>query len=167
MVLYLANKNPMKKRIILQGLKGKKIQIDPDDKLAIKFAMLFEGHCLIGAKEAVKKYGYTEQRYYQLLKLFNKIGSQALIDKKRGSDKPRVRGNEVLSQIIRMRFLDPMANTDILTQKLNQLGYNVSKRSVERTITEYGLQKKLMSLTQRRKKKKSLSKFNSPDVNNG
>ena len=30
----------------------------------------------------------------------------------------------------------------VIAQKLNQMGHKVSKRSVERTITEYGLQKK-------------------------
>jgi len=66
------------------------------------------------------------------------------MDKKRGSDKKPVRTKELENQIIRMRFLDPLASTDVITQKLSQMSYNVSKRSVERTITDYGLQKKLI-----------------------
>ena len=42
------------------------------------------------------------------------------------------------------KFLDPLADTAVIVQKLNQIGYRVSKRSVERTITEFGLQKKRM-----------------------
>ncbi len=106
--------------------------------------MLIEGQCTIGVYEAIKKYGYTEQRYYQLLKVYEHEGSEAIMDKKRGSDKKPVRTKELENQIIRMRFLDPLASTDLITRKLSQMGYNVSKRSVERTITDYGLQKKLI-----------------------
>lgn len=134
----------MEDTIFIKGLKGKDFPINPKDKQAMKLAMLIEGQCTIGVYDSIKKYGYTEQRYYQLLKNYEQGGTELLIDKKRGSDKKPVRTKELENQIIRMRFLDPLASTDILTQKLSQLGYNVSKRSVERTITEYGLQKKLI-----------------------
>ncbi len=106
--------------------------------------MLIEGHCTIGVQEAIKKYGYTEQRYYQLLVKYQEGGAQLLIDNKPGSDKQPVRTKDIVNQIIRLRFLDPFASADIIAQKLNQIGHKVSKRSVERTITEYGLQKKRM-----------------------
>jgi transposase len=107
--------------------------------------MLIEGHSTIGVHEAIKKYGYTEQRYYQLLDKYQKDGSQGLIDKKTGSDKKPVRTKEVVNQIIRLRFLDPIASAAVLAQKLTQTGYKVSKRSVERTITEFGLKKNVCS----------------------
>lgn len=134
----------MESKIFITGLKERDFPIDPEDKLAMKLAMLIEGQCTIGVYKSTEKYGYTEQRYYQLLKCFEQGGSHAIMDKKRGSEKKPVRTKEVENQIIRMRFLDPLASTDILTQKLCQMGYEVSKRSVERTITEYGLQKKLI-----------------------
>jgi hypothetical protein len=134
----------MKELISIKGLKGNDFHIDPKDKLAVKMAMLFEGQCTIGVYEAIEKYGYTEQRYYQLLKLYGQAGTAAIADKKRGSDKQPVRTKEVRNQIIRLRFLDPLSGTDIIAQKLSQMGYKVSKRSVERTITEFGLQKKLI-----------------------
>lgn len=134
----------MDSEIFIKGLKERDFPVSPNDKLTLKLAMLFEGQCTIGVYEAIKKYGYTEQRYYQLLKLFEQGGSDAIRDKKPGSEKKPIRTKELENQIIRMRFLDPHASTDILTQKLCQMGYGVSKRSVERTITEYGLQKKLI-----------------------
>ena len=134
----------MEDSIIIKGLKGRNFPINPKDKLAVKLAMLFEGQCTIGVYKAIKKYEYTEQRYYQLLKQYEHGGTEAIIDKKRGSDKKPVRTKELENQIIRMRFLDPLASTDVITQKLSQMGYKVSKRSVERTITDYGLQKKLI-----------------------
>lgn len=131
-------------KILINGIKGKDFVIDKKDGLGKKMAMLIEGHCTIGVQSALQKYGYTEQRYYQLLRKYEQGGSQALLDKKPGSDKQPVRTRDTLNQIIRLRFLDPFASADIIAQKLNQIGHKVSKRSVERTITEYGLQKKHM-----------------------
>jgi len=130
--------------ILINGIKGKDFVIDEEDSLSMKLAMLIEGHCTIGVQAAIKKYGYTEQRYYQVLKKYKNGGAHALIDKKPGSDKQPVRTKEVQNQIIRLRFLDPFASAEVIAQKLKQNGYKVSKRSVERTITDYGLQKKHM-----------------------
>lgn len=134
----------MKEKIVIKCQAGKGFPIDPGDKLAVKMAMLVEGQCTIGVYKAIEKYGYTEQRYYQLFKLYQEGGMGALIEKKRGSDKKPVRTKEIQNQIVRLRFLDPFASTGVLTQKMSQMGYKVSKRSIERTITEFGLQKKLI-----------------------
>jgi hypothetical protein len=131
-------------KIIINGIKGKDFIIDEKDNLCKRLAMLIEGHCTIGVQASIQKYGYTEQRYYQLLKKYNEGGARALLEKKPGSDKQPVRTRDTLNQIIRLRFLDPFASSDIIAQKLKQTGHRVSKRSVERTITEYGLQKKRM-----------------------
>ncbi len=130
--------------ISIPGIKQKDFIIDEKDSLGKKLSMLIEGHCTIGVKEAIKKYGYTEQRYYQLLKQYHHGGAESLTDKKRGSDKQPVRTREAVNQTIRLRFLDPFASAGVISQKLKQIGYSVSKRSVERTITDYGLQKKLI-----------------------
>ena len=65
-----------------------------------------------------------------------------MLEKKRGPLKNYVRTDTIVNQIIRLRFLDPDSSVEVITQKLKQMGYNISQRSVERTITEYGLQKK-------------------------
>ena len=131
-------------KIIINGIKGKDFIIDEKDNLCKRLAMLIEGHCTIGVQASIQKYGYTEQRYYQLLKKYKEGGARSLLEKKPGSDKQPVRTRDTLNQIIRLRFLDPFASSDIIAQKLKQIGHRVSKRSVERTITEYGLQKKRM-----------------------
>lgn len=131
-------------KLTLKGIKGHDLSLEPNDKVSVKFAMLFEGLCTIGVKAAIQKYGYTEQRFYQLLSEFEKEGSSALVDKKRGPNTQSVRTKEANNQIIRLRFLDPFASAGVISQKLRQMGYNVSTRSVERTITEFGLQKKLI-----------------------
>lgn len=131
-------------KITIKGIRGKDFEIDEKDSLSKKLAMLIEGHCTIGVQASILKYGYTEQRYYQLLKKYQDGGSIVLLNKKPGSDKQPVRTKETLNQIIRLRFLDPLASADVIAQKLKQIGHKVSKRSVERSITEYGLQKKRM-----------------------
>jgi len=141
-------------KISIKGIKGKDFVIDQNDSISVKLLMLFEGHCTVGVHEAIKKYGYTEQRYYQLLEKYQKEGAQGLIDKKTGSDKKPVRTKELVNQIIRHRFLDPFASASVLAQKLTQAGYKVSKRSVERTITDFGLKKNTCSEPKNREKTK-------------
>lgn len=128
--------------ISIKGIGDKDFIINEGDSLSKKIAMLIEGQCIIGVQESIKKYGYTEQRYYQLLKQYNQGGSEALINKKRGPEKQHVRTKETVNQVIRLRFLDPLSSASVISQKLKQQGYNISIRSVERIITEYGLQKK-------------------------
>ncbi|RLD36599.1 MAG: hypothetical protein DRI74_08750 [Bacteroidetes bacterium] len=132
--------------------KNKNFLIKEDDKALIKYMMLYEGECVIGVKKALEKYNYTEQHYYQLLRLYNEKGFEGLVNKKRRAKKNNVRTKEVENQIIRIRYLDPFTSAEVIAQKLNQTGHKVSIRSIERTITEYGLQKKLMSSAQKMKR---------------
>ena len=128
------------KKILLQG-KHHSLEIDPKDSLGCKLAMLFEA-TQIGVKNAIKKYGYTEQRYYQLLKQFKLSGTDGVTDKQKGPKSNYIRTDQVVKQILRHRFLDPNASVAVITQKMRQAGFRISQRSVERTIFEYGIQKK-------------------------
>lgn len=122
-----------------------KLNIRDDDKVARKLLMLVEGTFGIGVGRSLEKYGYTEQRFYQLKKDFVENGSGALVDKKRGPKTNHVRRESVDMQIIRLKFLDPDSSAAVIAQKLNQMDVKISKRSVERAITHYGLQKKTSS----------------------
>jgi hypothetical protein len=97
----------------------------------------------LGPTRAAEKHGYTKQRFFQVLHDYIEGGIEALKDKKKGPQRKYVRTEVIENQIIRYRFLDPDANSKVIAQKLRQIGYNVSQRSIERTITEKGLQKKL------------------------
>lgn len=129
--------------------------IKAEDKISRKLAMLFEGECMnISISEVARKYGYSRQYYYQVLDLFKKVGSDGIKDKKTGPKENFVRKDNIINQIIRYKFLDPDASADVIVQKLKQSGHNVSQRSVERTITEYGLQKKTPFIKSRKKIKR-------------
>lgn len=131
-----------KDKMFLIGQKGK-IPLKDDDEIISRIAMLYEGECEgIGAEKSAKKFGITRQRYYQLLSLFKKKGTESLKNQKTGPKNNYIRTEELVRQIIRYRFLDPESSAEVISQKLTQNGYKVSIRSVERVISQYGLLKK-------------------------
>jgi len=71
----------------LMGPKGS-IQLADNDEITMKIAMLFEGECEgLGASKAAEKFGYTRQRYHQLLQEFKIRGAEALKNQKRATRK--------------------------------------------------------------------------------
>jgi transposase len=117
------------------------------DQLTRKLAMLIEGQCEgLGPTEAARKYGYTKQRYFQLLHAYEQQGAVALQNKPRGPKRNYRRTPEVERQVIRHRFLDPQASAEVIAQKIQQTGFPIRIRSVERIIQDYGLQKKTLCL---------------------
>jgi hypothetical protein len=138
----IAMKTNTQETIIFQG-KTDHLMIRKDDSFAMKLAMLFEGIISdIPKKELARKYGYTREHYYLLKHLFEKHGSDGLMDKKTGPKKSTKRTDIVNNQIIRLRFLDPDASVEVIGQKMRQMGFSISDRSINRTIQQYGLQKK-------------------------
>jgi len=130
----------------LEGPKGS-IPVKEDDEITLKLAMLFEGQCEgLGPVKAADKFGYTRQRYYQVLRQFLENGAKGLKGSKRGPKGNYRRTYEVVRQIIRYKFLDPKMSPDGIAQKLNQHGFPIAIRSVERVISDYGLQKKTPSV---------------------
>ena len=131
----------------LYGPKGS-LPVREDDEITFKLAMLFEGKCEgHGPIKAAEKFGYTRQRYYQILHQFMDQGASGLKRLKSGPKRNYRRTDEVVRQIIRYRFLDPNMSPEVIAQKLNQNGYLIAIRSVERVISGYGLQKKTASLS--------------------
>jgi transposase len=127
---------------VLLGPEGR-LLVPQQDDITPKLAMLYEAHCEgHRVTTAVKKFGYTRQRYYQLLHLFLEKGAIALQNQKRGPKGNYRRTDENVRQVIRHRFLDPDASAEVIAQKMLQSDIQISTRSVERVIQEYGLQKK-------------------------
>ena len=136
---------------LLDGPTGS-LTISADDEVSRKLAMLIEGKCLgLGPTKAANKYGFTKQRFYQLLHGFEQAGSVALMSKTKGPKTNYVRTDNAVSQVIRHRFLDPDANAAVITQKMKQTGIKISQRSVERIIADHGLQKKTLSVSSQRR----------------
>lgn len=131
-------------RNILNGEEGS-LLVPKDDKITHKLAMLIEGECEgLGPKLAAEKFGYSQQRYFQIRDAFLQHGAPALANKKRGPKSNYRRTQEVERQVIRCRFLDPDASSEVIAQKLRQQGMTISDRSVRRIFEKYGLQKKTL-----------------------
>jgi transposase len=119
-----------------------------DDEILHKLAMLIEGECEgLGATAAAAKYGYSKQRYYQLLIAFRQGGCLALLSRKPGPKAPSRRTPDVIREVIRHRFLNPTASADVIAQKIRQTGSAVAARSVSRVLQQYGLQKKTLRIS--------------------
>jgi polysaccharide deacetylase 2 family uncharacterized protein YibQ len=82
-----------------------------------------------------------------LLEQFEAQGAVALQSKARGPKTNYRRTEEMVRQIIRHRFLDPDASAEVIAQKLQQAHHLISIRSVERVISDFGLQKKTLRLS--------------------
>ncbi len=131
------------KKHVLTG-PGGSLEVRAEDEIAHKLLMLIEGECEgLGPLQAARKFDYSKQRYFQLRAAFHEGGAAALESEKRGPKTNYRRTPEIVRQVIRHRFLDPDASPQVITQKLNQGGWTISIRSVERVLAEFGLQKKL------------------------
>jgi hypothetical protein len=124
------------------------LPIAEDDEITLKLAMLIEGECgAEGIDRTAAKFGFSRQRYFQLRTLFLEKGGQALLSIKRGPKTNYRRTQELVCQVIRHRFLDPEATTEVIAQKLRQCHFQISKRTVDRVIAQFGLQKKTLPVS--------------------
>ncbi len=123
------------------------LPISDSDEITRKIAMLIEGECgSEGIDRAAAKFGFSRQRYFQLRALFLEKGGRALLSSKRGPKRNYRRTQEIVCQVIRHRFLDPEASTEVIAQKIRQCDFAISKRTVDRVIQQFGLQKKTLSV---------------------
>jgi hypothetical protein len=107
--------------------------------------MLIEGECEeLGPSKAAAKYGITRQRYYQILADFYAEGAEGLRLETPGPKTDYRRTDQVVRLAIRCRFLDPESSPEVIAQKIRQQNLTISKRSVERIIADFGLQKKTL-----------------------
>lgn len=120
------------------------LSVSANDPVAWKLLMLFEAaQDKTGRIEDIaRKYGYSREHFYVIKKAYDTNGTNGLVNNPTGPKTDYVRTDSIKKQIIRHRFLDPEANSQVIAQKMQQAGISISQRSVERTINEYGLQKK-------------------------
>jgi len=118
---------------------GGTLPVPPDDRVTLKLAMLYEGQCAgLGASAAAAKFGYTRQGYYKVLHQFRDLGATAFFNRPGPKSNYR-RSEEVVRAVIRHRFQHPGSPTSEVVSLLQAAGLRVSKRSVERIISDYGL----------------------------
>jgi hypothetical protein len=70
------------------------LPVREDDEITLKLAMLFEGQCEgLGPAETAQKFGYTRQRYYQILDQFMNQGAAGLKSLNRAESNYRTMGD--------------------------------------------------------------------------
>jgi len=122
---------------------GGTLSVPPGDDALLKLAMLLQGECTdVGPLQAARNFNYSKARYFQIRSQFLEEGSQALIKKKPGPKRNYRRTPEVIKKVIRKKFLDHESSPEVIASRIRQDGDRIATRSVERIITEYGLQKK-------------------------
>jgi hypothetical protein len=133
-----------KKQLRFTG-PGGSLLVPNDDEVCRRLAMLIEGECeKLGPSKAAQKYGFTRQRYYQILSAFYEEGAEGLLLQTPGPKHDYRRTDQVVRLAIRCRFLDPDCSPAVIAQKIRQQSHAISQRSVERIIADYGLQKKTL-----------------------
>jgi len=126
------------------------LSIGTNDEVSLKLAMLIKGECGPGGPiRAAEEFGFSRQRYFQLRTLFHQKGAAGLISHKRGPRNNYRRTKEAVCQTVRYRFLDPENSSEVIAQKLRQTHFDISARSVDRILEEFGLQKKTLSVSAR------------------
>jgi hypothetical protein len=134
----------LKKRLRFTGPSGS-LAVNDDDEVCRRLAMLIEGQCEeLGPSKAAHKYGFTRQRYYQILADFYQEGAEGLRLETPGPKTDYRRTDQVVRLVIRCRFLDPEASPEVVAQKIRQQNLTISTRSIERIIADFGLQKKTL-----------------------
>jgi len=124
------------------GAHGR-LPLSAGDHAARKLALLIMTTCLGDAVvDAVAACGYTRARYYQVRRDYLRGGSDALRRRKPGRTHNTILTPAVEREVVRHLVLDPDATPRVVTQRMRQQGTQVSQRSVERTVTNCGLQKK-------------------------
>jgi transposase len=121
---------------------GGTLPIAAGDEAAIDLAMLIEGETSGKPLDAVlSEYGRSRSTYYEKLRKFREQGTSGLLSRPPGPRSAWRRPLEVVRFIVTARLRDPERSAVRIAADLARLGHEVSVRSVERTLTQFGLTK--------------------------
>ena len=119
---------------------GGALQLRPDDRVAQDLALLLEGETSGRPLENVlSEYGCSRSSYYARLDRFNQHGLAGLLQRLPGPRGPWLRTLEVVRLIVTSRLEDPERSAATIAGALQARGARVSQRSVERTLSQFGL----------------------------
>lgn len=90
--------------------------------------------------DALRLCGYSSRAtYYAKLKRFNEGGLAALLPRRPGPRSKWRRSDEVVQRVIALRHQKPQPSVNQIARALRSAGFEVSTRSIERTLSEHGL----------------------------
>jgi transposase len=125
---------------------GGGLEIRPDDEASVDLLMLVQGETSGRPLEDVlAEFGRSRSTYYEKLRRFREEGLEGLLARPPGPRSAWRRPLEVIRFIVTARLRDPERTAPSIAEELGRLGHEVSVRSVERTLTQFGLTRLLPS----------------------
>ncbi|BDG06841.1 helix-turn-helix domain-containing protein [Anaeromyxobacter oryzae] len=119
---------------------GGSLPLRPEDEAALDLAMLIDGETSgRPLDEVLLQYGRSRSTYYEKLRRFRDGGLEGLLARPPGPRSPWRRPLEVVRFIVTTRLRHPERGAAAIAGDLEHLGHAVSVRSVERTLTQFGL----------------------------
>jgi transposase len=119
---------------------GGSLPLPAQDEAAIDLVMLIEGETSGRALDDVlAEFGRSRSTYYEKLRRFREQGVQGLLSRPPGPRSAWRRPLEVVRFIVTSRLRHPGRSAAEIASELDRLGHSVSTRSVERTLTQFGL----------------------------
>jgi transposase len=89
--------------------------------------------------EVLRQYGRARSTYYEKLRRYREGGLEGLLARPPGPRSPWRRSLSVLRFIVTTRLRHPDRSAAAIAEHLLRSGHPVSVRSVERTLTQFGL----------------------------
>ena len=119
---------------------GGSLSLRPDDEAGVDLLMLIEGETSgRPLPDILVEFGRSRSTYYEKLRRFRDEGVTGLLARPPGPRSAWRRPLEVVRFIVTARLRDPERSAARIADDLSRLGHEVSIRSVERTLTQFGL----------------------------
>ncbi len=132
---------PMK-RLPSHEIKGPggTLQLRASDEAVVDLVMLIEGETSgRPLDEVLQQFGRSRSTYYEKLRRFREQGLEGLLSRPPGPRSPWRRPIEVVRYVVTTRLRHPERSAISIAEDLARLGHPVSVRSVERTLSQFGL----------------------------
>jgi transposase len=119
---------------------GGTLRLRPNDSAVTDLVMLIEGETSgRDLDEILGEFGRSRSTYYEKLRRFREEGLEGLLPRPPGPRSPWRRPMEVIRFVVVTRLRDANLSAGEIAEELARRGHNVSVRSVERTLSQFGL----------------------------
>ena len=119
---------------------ARSFKVNSDDIVQWRYEMIRESALSREPIDSIcKKYRYSRDMYYYYKGKFDAQGMLGLNDDKPGPRAATKRTEDVDRLIIELRFKNPNINMYEIANHLNQMGVDISARSVSRTLEDHSL----------------------------
>jgi transposase len=119
---------------------GGALELRPEDEVGTDLVMLIEGETSgRPLAQVLSEFGRSRSTYYEKLRRFREQGVAGLLSRPPGPRSAWRRPLEVVRFIVTARLRDSERGANQIADDLARMGHTVSVRSVERTLTQFGL----------------------------